>query len=61
MAFRSRAGAGPIRGFAVTLTLGILTTVFTAFTVTRLLVAGWLMTQKGRKVDAPLSYTQARA
>jgi len=54
-------GAGPIRGFAVTLTLGILTTVFTAFTVTRLLVAWWLMTQKGRKVDAPLSYTMPRA
>ncbi len=54
-------GSGPIRGFAVTLTLGILTTVFTAFTVTRLLVAWWLSTQKGRKAEAPLSYTMPRA
>jgi protein-export membrane protein SecD len=47
-------GAGPIRGFAVTLTLGILTTVFTAFTVTRLLAAWWLAAQKTRKIEAPL-------
>ena len=44
-------GAGPIRGFAVTLSLGIMTTVFTAFTVTRLLVSLWLRAQK-RKSDA---------
>ena len=31
-------GSGPIRGFAVTLTIGILTSVFAAVTVTRLLV-----------------------
>jgi protein-export membrane protein SecD len=53
-------GSGPIRGFAVTLTLGILTTVFTAFTVTRLLVSWWLAAQKTRKIDPPLSYTMAR-
>lgn len=35
-------GSGPIRGFAVTLTLGILTSIFSAVTVTRLLVALWL-------------------
>lgn len=35
-------GAGPIRGFAVTLAIGILTTVFTAFLFTRLLVALWV-------------------
>ncbi|WMS42408.1 protein translocase subunit SecD [Acuticoccus sp. MNP-M23] len=35
-------GSGPIRGFAVTLALGILTTVFTAFLFTRLLVALWV-------------------
>ena len=32
-------GTGPVRGFAVTLGIGILTTVFTAFTLTRLIVA----------------------
>ncbi|HSO46524.1 MAG TPA: protein translocase subunit SecD, partial [Rhizobiaceae bacterium] len=30
-------GSGPVRGFAVTLAIGIVTTVFTAFTFTRLL------------------------
>ena len=34
-------GTGPVRGFAVTLGIGIITTVFTAFTLTRLIVAGW--------------------
>jgi preprotein translocase subunit SecD len=47
-------GSGPIRGFAVTLSLGIITTVFTAFTVSRLLVSWWLAAYKGRKVPAPL-------
>jgi preprotein translocase subunit SecD len=35
-------GTGPVRGFAVTLGIGIVTTVFTAFTFTRLLVAWWV-------------------
>ena len=35
-------GSGPIRGFAVTLGLGILTTVFTAYTLTRLMTAVWI-------------------
>jgi protein-export membrane protein SecD len=35
-------GSGPVRGFAITLAIGIVTTVFTAFTVTRLIVALWL-------------------
>jgi preprotein translocase subunit SecD len=35
-------GTGPVRGFAVTFGLGIITTVFTAFTLTRLLVATWV-------------------
>jgi len=34
-------GTGPVRGFAVTLGIGIVTTVFTAFTLTRWLVAWW--------------------
>ena len=32
-------GSGPVRGFAVTLAIGIFTTVFTAFTLTRLIIA----------------------
>ena len=35
-------GTGPVRGFAVTLGIGIITTVFTAFTLTRLIVAWWV-------------------
>ena len=35
-------GSGPIKGFAVTLAIGIVTSVFTAFTVTRLMVSTWL-------------------
>ncbi|HZP98171.1 MAG TPA: protein translocase subunit SecD [Reyranella sp.] len=49
-------GSGPIRGFAVTLTLGIMTTVYTAFTIARLLVVWWLSAQRSRKIDAPLAY-----
>jgi len=35
-------GSGPVRGFAVTLSVGVITTVFTAFTMTRWLMAVWL-------------------
>jgi preprotein translocase subunit SecD len=35
-------GTGPVRGFAVTFGIGILTTLFTAFTLTRLMVVLWL-------------------
>ncbi len=34
-------GSGPVKGFAVTLGLGIITSVFTAFLVTRLMVLTW--------------------
>jgi protein-export membrane protein SecD len=49
-------GSGPIRGFAVTLALGILTSVFAAVTVTRLLVAMWLRNakSKGRTLQVPV-------
>ncbi len=35
-------GSGPVRGFGVTLAIGIIASAFTATTVTRYLVAGWL-------------------
>lgn len=35
-------GAGPVRGFAVVLTIGIVTSVFTAVTFTRMMVSNWL-------------------
>ncbi|MDG1413730.1 MAG: MMPL family transporter, partial [Alphaproteobacteria bacterium] len=35
-------GTGPIQGFAITLTMGILTSMFTALLLTRLLINLWL-------------------
>ena len=35
-------GQGPIKGFAVVLTIGIATSVFTAVTMTRMFVAQWV-------------------
>ena len=46
-------GSGPVRGFAVTLGVGIVTSVFTAFTVTRLMVAQWVK-RNPRSADVPL-------
>ncbi len=34
-------GTGAVRGFSVTLCIGIITTIFTAFTLTRVIVATW--------------------
>ena len=43
-------GTGPVRGFAVTLGIGIVTTVFTAFTLTRLIVATWIRWRRPQRV-----------
>ncbi|PWG18318.1 protein translocase subunit SecD [Salibaculum griseiflavum] len=43
-------GAGPVRGFAVTLGLGILTSVFTAIFVTRLLVIMWFERKRPKQL-----------
>jgi len=43
-------GTGPVRGFAVTLGIGIITTVFTAFTLTRLIVAWWVRWKRPQNV-----------
>ncbi len=39
-------GSGPIRGFAVTLTIGICTSIFASVTVVRLLIYYWLNAQR---------------
>ena len=44
-------GSGPVRGFAVTLGLGIMTSVFTAIWVTRLMVATWLQARKPKTIE----------
>jgi preprotein translocase subunit SecD len=43
-------GTGPVRGFAVTLGVGILTSLFTAFTLTRLIMAYWVRLWRPRTV-----------
>lgn len=43
-------GSGPVRGFAVTLTIGILTSMFTSVTVTRLMVEAWMAKAKPTKL-----------
>ncbi len=43
-------GTGPVKGFAVTLLIGIVTSVFTAFIVTRLLVSIWLKYKRPKTI-----------
>jgi SecD/SecF fusion protein len=43
-------GTGPIRGFAVTLAIGIVTTVFTAFVLTRWMIAFWVRRSKPKEL-----------
>ncbi|MAN75250.1 MAG: protein translocase subunit SecD [Henriciella sp.] len=44
-------GSGPVKGFAVTLAIGIVTSVFTAFVVTRWFTAMWLRAARPRKLS----------
>jgi preprotein translocase subunit SecD len=44
-------GSGPIRGFAVVLAIGIVTSVFTGVTFTRLLVADWLKRNRPKSIN----------
>jgi preprotein translocase subunit SecD len=45
-------GSGPVKGFAVTLMIGIVTSMFTAIMVTRLMVATWL--RRRRPAELPI-------
>ena len=45
------AGSGPVRGFAITLGLGIITSVFTAIYVTRLLVVIWFERRRPKTIE----------
>ena len=47
-------GSGPVKGFAVTLAIGIITSVFTAFTLTRLLVTLGLRWKKPDELPGSL-------
>ena len=39
-------GAGPVRGFAITLAVGVITSVFTAYVLTRLFAGGYLLSKR---------------
>lgn len=43
-------GSGPVRGFAVTLGIGVLTSMFTAVYVTRLIIATWLAFRRPKSI-----------
>jgi protein-export membrane protein SecD len=43
-------GSGPVRGFAVTLAIGVFTTMFTAFVVTRMIVAIWVKYRRPKEI-----------
>ena len=44
-------GNGPVKGFAVTLCVGLITSFFTAFTVSRLMVSKYLMNNKFKVIN----------
>ncbi|MEM7723895.1 MAG: protein translocase subunit SecD [Pseudomonadota bacterium] len=44
-------GSGPVRGFAVTLGIGILTSVFTAIFVTRLFIVTWFARRRPKTIE----------
>ncbi len=44
-------GSGPVRGFAITLGLGIITSVFTAIFVTRLMVVMWFERRRPKMIE----------
>ncbi|MEO1704766.1 MAG: protein translocase subunit SecD [Pseudomonadota bacterium] len=44
-------GSGPVRGFAITLGLGIITSVFTAIFVTRVLVVMWFERKRPKVIE----------
>ena len=43
-------GSGPVKGFAVTLTIGIATSVFTAIYLTRMMIVLWLEWRKPKQL-----------
>ncbi len=43
-------GSGPVKGFAVTLSIGVLTSLFSAILVTRLQIVGWLRRWRPREI-----------
>ena len=44
-------GAGPVRGFAVTLAFGVVTSVFTAYVLTRMFAGGYLLSRRPKTIS----------
>jgi preprotein translocase subunit SecD len=44
-------GSGPVRGFAITLGFGIITSVFTAIFVTRMMIAAWYDRRRPKTIE----------
>jgi preprotein translocase subunit SecD len=44
-------GSGPVRGFAITLGIGIMTSVFTAIYVTRLFIIFWFERRRPKTIE----------
>ena len=43
-------GAGPVRGFAITLAVGVVTSVFTAYVLTRIFAGGYLLSKRPAEI-----------
>ncbi len=43
-------GAGPVRGFALTLAVGVITSVFSAIVITRLIAGGYLLSKRPKSI-----------
>ncbi|MEM9617615.1 MAG: protein translocase subunit SecD [Pseudomonadota bacterium] len=43
-------GAGPVRGFAITLAVGVVTSVFTAYVLTRMFAGGYLLSRRPKAI-----------
>ncbi|MDZ7627914.1 MAG: protein translocase subunit SecD [Parvularculaceae bacterium] len=43
-------GAGPVRGFALTLAVGVVTSVFSAIVITRLIAGGYLLSKRPKTI-----------
>jgi preprotein translocase subunit SecD len=44
-------GNGPVKGFAVTLSIGIVSSIFSATVLTRMLIAIWLKKRRPQKLN----------
>ena len=53
-------GTGPVKGFAVTLAIGIASTLFTAFTLTRWMIAEWVKRRRPKELPkSPMTIVPA--